>query len=309
MSNTNNLSLYNRIKENLQSDGTLPEGFLLRGKPAEVQGKQFADGAIDGTIRYFMGPVANADISGLTVVLATASEGRFQDAINALLTHFLQGGTMLPVMDALQNWIYSNPQKLDPNKLGRFCRIILKESSDVESVKFAMSVLELLEQEDDELREIMLTLAKSEELTLFALFQIAQWEDGTEQIYKLAKSLKGWGRIHAVSLLRPENEEMERWMMTEGWHNSLMDEYSAMTVIKRCKLTDKLEVAEIDTDMFTIATDLIRAGLEDGPLGSIKDYKRGKELLDGYLRHAQKHSDAVDCSDVVAKAEEMLKNL
>lgn len=309
MSNTNNFSLYNRIKANLQPDGTLPEGFLLRGKPAEVQGKQFADGAIDGTIRYFMGPVANADISGLTVVLTTASEGKFQDGINALLTHFMKGGTMLPVMDALQNWIYSNPQSLNPDKLGRFCRIILKESSDAESVKFAMSVLELLEQEDDELREIVLTMAKSEELTLFALFQIAQWQDGTEQIYKLAKSLKGWGRIHAVSLLRPVNDEMERWMMTEGWHNSLMDEYSAMTVIKRCKLADKLNAAEIEEDMFTIATDLIRTGLEDGPLGSIKEYKRGKELLEGYLRHAKKHSDGAACSDVMSKAEELLKNL
>lgn len=309
MSNTNNFSLYSRIKENLQSDGTLPEGFLLRGKPAEVQGKQFADGAIDGTIRYFMGPVANADVSGLTVVLTTASKGSFQDAANALLTHFLQGGTMLPVMDALQNWIYSNPQSLDPEKLGEFCRKILKESSDVESVKFALCVLELLEQEDEELREIVLTMAASDEMALFCLFQMVQWEDGIDQIYKLAQNQKGWGRIHAVSLLRPENDEMERWMLTEGWHNSLMDEYSAMTVIKRCKLVNKLSAAEIDAEMFTIATDLIQAGLEDGPLGSIKDYKRGKELLEGYLRHAEKHRDTVDCSDVVAKATEMLKNL
>ena len=62
-----NLSIYNRIKEALLPDGTLPEDFVLRQMPE--QGLRFADGAIDGTVRYHMGPTKNPDISALTLVL------------------------------------------------------------------------------------------------------------------------------------------------------------------------------------------------------------------------------------------------
>ena len=59
---TENNSIYNRIKNAMLADGTLPEDFVLREAPE--QGLAFADGAMDGTIRYHMGPTQNPDISG-----------------------------------------------------------------------------------------------------------------------------------------------------------------------------------------------------------------------------------------------------
>lgn len=288
------ISLYKRITDAMDAEGNLPDGFMLRGEPANLKGKLFADGAIDGTIRYFMGPVENADVSGLSVVLTTASNGQFKDAVNALLTHFMNGGTMLPVMDALQGWIYDNPDKLNPAELGRFCRTLLTESTDVESVKFALTVLELLEQEnDDELRDIILTLAKSDELTLFCLFQMVQWDDGMEQVYKLAKSMKGWGRIHAVSMLKPVSEEIADWLLYEGWHNEVADEYSAMTIIKRCKVADKLSADKVSEKFLQNATRLIGCALEDSAVAGVRSYKRGEELLNKYLNHVDKMKAAV----------------
>ena len=42
-------SIYNRIKNAMTAEGTMPEDFVLR--PKMQDGRQFADGAIDGTIR------------------------------------------------------------------------------------------------------------------------------------------------------------------------------------------------------------------------------------------------------------------
>lgn len=84
-----NQSIYQRIKSALQSDGTLPEEFVLRQLPQE--GMKFADGAMDGTIRYHMGPTKNPDISALTLVLEMASKERYKDAANALITHLIRG--------------------------------------------------------------------------------------------------------------------------------------------------------------------------------------------------------------------------
>ena len=42
-------SIYERIREAMTAEGTMPEGFVLRERLQD--GRQFADGAIDGTIR------------------------------------------------------------------------------------------------------------------------------------------------------------------------------------------------------------------------------------------------------------------
>ncbi|MBQ1854968.1 MAG: hypothetical protein II137_00060, partial [Anaerovibrio sp.] len=253
-----NLSIYNRIKEALLHDGTLPEDFVLRQMPE--QGLRFADGAIDGTVRYHMGPTKNPDISALTLVLEMASQERFKDSANALITHFQNGGVMLPVMDALQDWVFDHPEKLSPEALGRFCMTLLVQSEDVESVKFAITILELLDREEtQELKDILLVLAASEELTLFCLFLLSSFEDGNALIYSVAKRLKGWGRIHAVSMLKPENDDMAQWLLQEGWRNEIMPEYSAIVAIKRGGLLDKLEANNAAKEDFQLAGELIGA--------------------------------------------------
>ena len=52
-----------------------------------------------------------------------------------------------------------------------------------------------------EFREIIETLAISEEFTLFCLFVIDGWPDGAEVIFRLAQRLQGWGRIHVHFIL------------------------------------------------------------------------------------------------------------
>ena len=283
-----NQSIYQRIKSALQSDGTLPEEFVLRQLPQE--GMKFADGAMDGTIRYHMGPTKNPDISALTLVLEMASKERYKDAANALITHFNQGGMMLPVIDALQEWIYSHTGVLSPEHLGQFVRTLLLQSNDVESVKFALVVLEVLEQEPDgELREMLLTLASSEELTLFCLFNFGIFADANEMTFALAKKLKGWGRIHAVSSLRNTSEEIGQWLLTEGWQNEIMPEYSAITVIKRTKLYAPLQ-GKVSDELFAIAGKLIGYSLGDSPVKGLSSSKNAGQLLTAYLGLAAKRN-------------------
>ena len=283
-----NQSIYQRIKSALQSDGTLPEEFVLRQLPQE--GMKFADGAMDGTIRYHMGPTKNPDISALTLVLEMASKERYKDAANALITHFNQGGMMLPVIDALQEWIYSHTGVLSPEHLGQFVRTLLLQSNDVESVKFALVVLEVLEQEPDgELREMLLTLASSEELTLFCLFNFGIFADANEMTFALAKKLKGWGRIHAVSSLRNTSEEIGQWLLAEGWQNEIMPEYSAITVIKRTKLYAQLQ-GKVSDELFAIAGKLIGYSLGDSPVKGLSSSKNAGQLLTAYLGLAAKRN-------------------
>ena len=281
-------SIYNRIKNAMTAEGTMPEDFVLR--PKMQDGRQFADGAIDGTIRYYMGHAGNTDIEMLTQALKLASADKFEDAANALITYFAQGIVMLPVMDKVQEWIYHHPQELSPENLGRFAMTLLLQSPDAESVKFALTVLEVLEQEPSEdLQELLLTLASCEELTLFCLFALGGYDNANDIYFQLAQKLKGWGRIHAISMLKATNEEIRSWLLDEGWQNSIMPEYSAITIIKRTKLADLLQQVEAgqDTQLVNQAGNLIGYALQEEPIAGLSGYKRAGELLQGYLSKAE----------------------
>lgn len=274
-------SIYNRIKGAMTADGVMPEGFALRERLPD--GRQFADGAIDGAIRYYMGPANNTDTAMLEQALKLASDGRFEDAANGLITYFSRGIVMLPVMDKVQEWVYAHSGELAPDRLGQFVMLLLLQSRDVESVKFALTILEVLDREpDDELRGILLTLAACEELTLFCLFALGGFEDANEVYFQLAKKLRGWGRIHAVSMLKPAGREMRDWLLREGWRNEIMPEYSAMAVIRRTKLVDLLRQPEGGALLDTAGT-LIGYSLQDEPVAGLAGYKRVGELLRVYL--------------------------
>ena len=288
-------SIYERIREAMTAEGTMPEGFVLRERLQD--GRQFADGAIDGTIRYYMGPASNTDITMLEQALKLASEGRFEDGGNALITYFAQGIVMLPVMDKVQEWAYEHAGELAPDRLGQFAVTLLLKSPDIESVKFGFTLLEVLDREpDQELREILLTLAACEELTLFCLFALGAYEDANQIYFELAKKLKGWGRIHAVSMLKPENQEMRDWLLQEGWQNDIMPEYSAITVIKRTKLADLLQ-SDQGAAWIGIAGFLIGYALQDEPVAGLSKYKRTGELLQAYLELYEENADNVDSVD------------
>ena len=226
-----------------------------------------------------------------------ASEGRFEDGGNALITYFAQGIVMLPVMDKVQEWAYEHAGEMAPDRLGQFAVTLLLKSPDIESVKFGLTLLEVLDREpDQELREILLTLAACEELTLFCLFALGAYEDANQIYFELAKKLKGWGRIHAVSMLKPENQEMRDWLLQEGWQNDIMPEYSAITVIKRTKLADLLQ-SDQGAAWIGIAGFLIGYALQDEPVAGLSKYKRTGELLQAYLELYEENADTVDSVD------------
>lgn len=289
----NGISIYGKIKASIGTDGTLPEDFSVRGEAQN--GMRFADGALDGMVRYQWGPSQGQDISGLTRILELASKEEYSKAAEAMAAYFSAGGVMLPLIDEVQQWIYDHPQVLSPEGLGAFAQSYLKEGHSIEGMKFALAVLETLDVEPEgEFREIITTLALSEEFTLFTLFIIASWPDGTQVIFDLAKKLHGWGRIHAVSMLRPENEEMKDWMLHEGWKNDVLPDYVAMACIRRGGLLKVLEQDYIDTHEFKNAQSLINAAGTLGDLPSLKKYKHIGSLLTAYLNHANRLADELE---------------
>ena len=290
-------SLYRSICAAIRSDGTLPGGFSLPRPPKgdDSRGLRFADGAFDGIALYHMAP-DKRDIKSLTEILGLIGAGSFEQAAECLRLFFSTDDyiSMLPLIEDLQNWIIDHRDQIDANALYRFCLEQLKESRDVESMKFALSCLELLNTgENDQVRNLVQVLALSDEFTLYCLFIMRTWPDANEVIFETAKHVSGWGRIHAVAQLSPETEEIRRWMLLEGWHNTVMNEYSALLCAERTELLPHLQDGTLDEEEFAAAGAMLPFLLSEGPVAGLDALEGGPcALLERYLTQAEQRGSA-----------------
>jgi hypothetical protein len=281
--------IYSSIRSALQADGTLPPDFCLR-KKAEDNKITFADGAMDGIGIYHMG-FGKQDLQPLYDVVKRIASGSFSEAEEKLQAYFSadEYAAMLPLIDGLQEWIIHNRNDIDPNNLYRFALKTLKESPYIECVKFALSILEMLDSgENKETRAIVETLAASDEFTLFCLFIMRRWPDGNQAIFGAAKKVHGWGRVHAVEQLSTETDEIKHWLLYEGCDNYVTAEYSALTCANKADLNGLLRNSTITAEDFAAAAALIDLLLSEGPVAGISEVEKPDELLTDFLKHAGK---------------------
>lgn len=305
-------SIYRRILKAAGEDGVLPADFSLGGPPASNR-IRFADGAMDGILLYHsMGQGAEELLEHLKEITKEASEGgSFETLLEKLEGLFDEQDGMLSCIDGLQDWIIANRQELSAERVFRFAERVLTESGEKGAVKYALSVLELFAGTRGSWREHVRTLALSEEFTLFCVFIARAWEDAGKELFGMAKKVRGWGRIHAVEALVPENQEMRDWLFFEGWRNEVLPSYSAVPCAVKGGLSERLRKELLSDGEFEAAGGLLQALFDEGPLPGISSEKLEdpQGLLLSFLGHGRRrallYSDYETIEAVRDKADEM----
>ena len=77
------------------------------------------------------------------------------------------------------------------------------------------------------------TVGLSDEFTIFSVFCMRKWSDAENEILKLAKSVRGWGRIHCIDFIEAENAETKEWLFFKGVDNDVVPAYSAWPVYEK----------------------------------------------------------------------------
>jgi hypothetical protein len=279
-------SLYQIIASSVK-DGCLPEDFSLPSESGEETRIRFADGARDGILLYHMGiqDMPREDLEQMETAVKAASENRTSDA-EELLLRLCRKHRALVMIDPLQNWILAHKESLDGENLYRFGMHLLAFAEDTELVKLGLSLLELFRTEDHEdLKTMVRTVGLSDEFTLFSLFVMMKWKDGNREVFELAKKVTGWGRIHALERLKPENEEQEKWILTEGVHNTVLPAYSALTCWQKGRAEEVLRHLSSKEEYIGIR-DIILALLDEGPVQGISALENREEILLAFLKYA-----------------------
>ena len=284
-----NLSIYELIKTSIQSNGELPEDFKLPQK--DPNGVPWADGAMDGVFIYHT--VRNEEnIDALKNIVFQISEGKFEEAqTNLDKLDF----SMISRRYSLLNWIIQEEEKINLNNLYEFATFQLTNSKNIELIKFCLSVLTLMNIETDkDTIEKVKTLALSDEFTLYCLDILVycldilvQLEDSNDEIFEIAKKVKGWGRIYIIEYLQATNNEIKEWILEEGCHNNVLPAYTAYTCAEKINLIEILNQDKISNKKFNDISYLMNALLDESAITGISALEDRELLIERYLEKAK----------------------
>ena len=300
---TKDLSIYELIKNSIQTNGELPEDFKL--PPKDPNGIPWADGAMDGVYIYHT-VRKEEDIEALKSIVFQISEGKFEEAQNNLenLDFF-----MISRRDPLLNWIIKEQKQINIDNLCEFTISQLSTSKNIEVIKFCLCVLEIikLETEKDTIEKVKI-LALSDEFTLYCLNILKNLKNSNEEIFEIAKKVKGWGRIYSIKYLKVTNDEIKEWILEEGCHNYIIPAYTAYTCAKKINLVEILNEDKISSKKFNDISYLMNALLDEEAITGISNLEDRELLIERYLEKAKTLASAEEDYYAIITLKEYIKN-
>ena len=289
MSIIETISAYESIKANISSNGKLPHSFSLEKKaaPNEIS---FIPGAMDGIGVFHAGvgkeKQAVEKITRLLKKYFKTGKGKYIANIEAILAESRTISLIDPILQSLRD----DHKGIEPKRMINLSYNLLKTSSNVELVKIGIGLLGLLDLgRSDEASEIVSTLALYDDFTLYTVVAACNWTNGNTIVFRMAKGVDGWGKIHAVERLEPETDEIREWILRNGCSNGIMDNYLGLTCAVKGDLITVLRQESIDNELFDSIAIIIGALLGEGPAEGISEYEYAQEALTQFMRHAQKH--------------------
>ncbi|MCP3974145.1 MAG: hypothetical protein GY720_06605 [bacterium] len=275
-------AIFDFLLERFNSDGSLgTEPPDLPDVVLEPETVVFGPGTRDGISRHFGTDFASSDVVAAVVGAVTKLARRSTSARAAALYSLVSEEGTLGFVDGALGFIANN--NLDPDRLRAIGRWLATQAPDRSSVKFGIALIGLVDPLDV---DTVLTLGAHDEFTLYSAVAASNSSGGERTLFQLAKRVHGWGRIQTVERLADtEDPEIQRWMLTEGYQNSIMYEYLAMTCAQTGRLADALAADEIDDDLTTAAGEILAAIVIGQPGPQPSEYPDLVPAIEDYLRH------------------------
>lgn len=272
---------------------TLGKDFSL---PSDEKGLRYVDGAKDGICAYHMGAaeITKKDIEEINKVITLANKGDYDQA-DSVLEKLCERIRVVNFIDELQDCILDRKDEIE-DKFYVYSLHLMTQSANIECVKVGMMIQELYTQ-SDEVKGMVRTLGLSDEFTLYSVFIMRNWENGNNEIMNIAKSVNGWGKVHAVHYIEPDTEEIRQWLLTDAVSNDVMPAYSGWDCYKKADVEAVIKKDKLTYEELEGVLSIVDAMLDEGPVLGISNIEDPKEVLLNVLNHAIKHAplNAKDC--------------
>jgi len=183
---------------------------------------------------------------------------------------------------------------------------LLQESEDIDIVKISIILLGAFGFDDYEYsKRRLINMSLYGGFTLYSILALSRLANTSsilnpeqpiqlnDLVFSIAKSVDGWGRVHAVEHLEPTDDEIKRWLLEHGCEGGVLDMYIALNCAVKGDLFSVLKQKTLDENLLKGITrvfeGLLYADINIG--GGINAYEHGKEALSLYMQHAKSRPD------------------
>jgi len=256
---------------------------------------RWAPGALDGVMSHH---VAGKDdlaeqVQILTSALYDCARSDTDDVAIAKLAGLyalLRETRALQVVDALSERIVEE-RAIPPHAVHGIARYLVEVAADREPLKLGLALLGLVAQPEDE--ELLVVAGSHDEFTLFAAVALMQSQpDPLPALWRLARRVHGWGRIHVIERLARIDElpdALRDWLLCEGYRNDVMIEYTALLCAQVGRLQVALDRESVSDAILDGAGQILSALLTTGgPAATMDDYGDGAAVLSAFLHHVER---------------------
>jgi len=276
-------SIYETIRSKIDEHGRLQDDKLPDDESFwEGQPLRWVAGGFDGAFGHHAGGgKEEANIKETLRLLAELSRKPGPKTRRAAYLKLMEGDVLSvidPLLEALRNYPGINAESLYHEAFW-----LAEKGAHRNAVKFGIALLGQFETEHH--RELMLTLGRHDEFTLYAAVAIQNsLNSPNDALFELAQAVDGWGKIQLVERLEPETQEIKDWLLRKGCRNSVMYEYLAYACAQKGELHVALKADEADDALYNGAGDILSALIQGGPAEDIDDYEHAIVMIGEYLR-------------------------
>jgi hypothetical protein len=293
-------SIYSFILSHLDEVGRLVgPGTALPDEAVVMSGGlRWAPGAMDGAFGHHGGgggsdALAESAAKAFVAACKRPTRRRLRGLYKAV-----QSDNVLDFLDPLiEKLVQLQPDRDRLHDLGRW---LATTASDRGAVKVGIAILGVTGLDRDV--DVVRALGAHEEFTLFAAVALSNGlETPDSELWALAHVVDGWGRIQCVERLRDTKDPaIRRWILREGFRNSVMHEYLAYIAATTGGLVEALRADEPERDLLTAAGEILSALVYGGPAQDMTDYEDGADATEAFLAHMERRADTLGDFQAVA---------
>lgn len=280
-------SILRHLKANLNEDGSLKESAekLPDEKKSDDEIK-FAPGLMDAMFGADESEESKTRIKQLvSLIKKIAKNGDIQSKSDFYI-EVTENESVIGIIDEFLQKLVQSSLPIEPH-LYNYANKLATKTNNRNTVKFGVAILGLC-QNKKPIEDIKI-LGLHDEFTVFSTVALSNLSDNlVKDLWELAKHVDGWGKIQLVDRLAEMelNSEIRDWLVYDGYKNNIMYEYLALTCAKNGMLNEKLKTEKISDELYSSASDIIVALMDEGPVG-MSGYDESSETIENFIRHSK----------------------
>lgn len=284
-------SILRHLKANLSEDGSLNESAekLPDEKKADDEIK-FAPGLMDAMFGADESEESKTRIKQLVSLIKKIAKNGDIQSKSDFYKEVTENESIIGIIDEFLQKLVQSSLPIEPH-LFNYANKLATKTNNRNTVKFGVAILGLC-QNKKPIEDIKI-LGLHDEFTIFSTVALSNLSDNlVKDLWELAKHVDGWGKIQLVDRLAEMelNSEIRDWLLFDGYKNNIMYEYLALTCAQNGMLNEKLKTDKISDELYSSASDIIIALMDEGPAVGMSGYNESSETIENFIRHSKKRN-------------------